>query len=256
VNVEELFAATLLGNYDDDEPWRAVQELHEIGSHEVLEKASGWCRSQDPIKRARGADVLAQLGRTAEQSTNNYADECFAVVAELAANEQHILPLDSAIHALGHIGDARAVPLVVKHVAHSDSDVRFAVAFASGNFPTNQLAIDALLSLIGDEDADVRDWSAFALGTLSDADSPGLREALANALDDPDGDVLREAAVGLARRGDLRALTTVISMLRQNEVDPLAVEAASWLLGYAGNSPDWQPSKFVIALNDRFGTAA
>ena len=51
----------------------------------------------------------------------------------------------------------------------------------------------------------MRDWATFALGTLAEADSRQLRDALAARLDDPDEDTRLEAVHGLAVRGDPRA---------------------------------------------------
>lgn len=109
MQIEALFAETLKGEYDDEAPWQAVHELRRIGSREVFETASDWCRSDEPLKRARGADVLAQLGCTSDHPEGNYPEESYAVLAPLAESEKHIQPLSSAIHALGHIGDPRAI---------------------------------------------------------------------------------------------------------------------------------------------------
>ena len=59
--LNDIFARTLSGDYDDDALWEAVRTLHRMGSPEVFEYAAEWCISQSPLKRARGADVLAQL---------------------------------------------------------------------------------------------------------------------------------------------------------------------------------------------------
>ncbi len=66
-------------------------------------------------------------------------------------------------------------------------------------------ALNALIELSADADAKVRDWATFALGTLAEADSPALRDALAARLDDADEDTRMEAVHGLALRGDERA---------------------------------------------------
>jgi hypothetical protein len=64
--IQDAFARTLTGNCDDESPWEAVGALRRLGSREVFDEAVNWCASDTPIKRARGADVLAQLGRTVE----------------------------------------------------------------------------------------------------------------------------------------------------------------------------------------------
>jgi HEAT repeat protein len=253
MDIEALFAQTLDGEYDDDAPWKAVSALREIASREVFEKASAWCSSPDAIKRARGADVLAQLGKTVEHPTNSYPEESYAILEKLAASEQSCLPLSSAIHALGHIGDARAVPTIAKYRDHSDSEIRFAVACASGGFGNEQLAGEVLLKLMQDEDSDVRDWATFGVGSLSDRDGPEIRETLFAALSDVNEDVVGEALVGLARRKDLRVLPTLFARLRRSEIDVLTVEAASWMLDLREAVPDWEPDEVITALNERFG---
>lgn len=65
-DIDELFAQTLQGDYDDDKPWDAVQSLRRIGTRQVFDKAVEWIKSAEPLERARGLDVIAQLGKTAE----------------------------------------------------------------------------------------------------------------------------------------------------------------------------------------------
>ncbi|MGC2657907.1 MAG: hypothetical protein WA324_08000 [Bryobacteraceae bacterium] len=60
--LQQLFARTLSGDYDDDQPWNAVRELR-LGTRDVLEIAAEWCHSADPLIRARGADVIADQSR-------------------------------------------------------------------------------------------------------------------------------------------------------------------------------------------------
>src|SRR5580658_7711340 len=98
--LDDTFAQSLSGEYDDEAPWDAVGKLHRMGSREVFEYAAAWCGSSNPLKRARGADVLAQLGKTADHPANNFPDESFVVVSALVRGEKDPLPLLSAIHAL------------------------------------------------------------------------------------------------------------------------------------------------------------
>jgi HEAT repeat protein len=95
----------------------------------VFDHAKQWCSSQNPLERARGADVLAQLGKTADHPSHNYPDESFEVVSSLVREEKDLRPLLSAIHALGHISNPLAVPLVIAHRLDPNPEVRFAVAF-------------------------------------------------------------------------------------------------------------------------------
>ncbi|HEX9120636.1 MAG TPA: HEAT repeat domain-containing protein [Terriglobales bacterium] len=204
--IDEIFARTLKGEYNDDEPWEAVRRLREQGTREVFDVAAKWCDSDDPLVRARGMDVLAQLGKTAEQRTNSFPEESYSVVTRTLQHEQHPLALTSAISALGHLDDARAVPLVARYRSHPSDEVRFSVACALGSFPNDALSVETLLALMQDSDEDVRDWATFGLGVLGDIDSAEIRDALAQRLGDSNEDVREEAMVGLSKRRDRRVL--------------------------------------------------
>jgi hypothetical protein len=71
------------------------------------------------------------------------------------------------------------------------------------------------VGLSRDSDAEVRDWATTALAAL-DADTPVLRAALAERLDDADRDTVAEAAQGLARRQDPWALTALERLLQED----------------------------------------
>jgi HEAT repeat protein len=250
--LDDIFTQSLSGEYDDDAPWDAVRTLHRMGSREVFEHASEWCGSPNPLKRARGADVLAQLGKTADHPTNNFPDESFSVVSALVRGEKDPLPLLSAIHAPGHIGNPLAVPLVIEHQLHPNPNVRFAVAFALGKFGDIPTAIEALMALTQDVDHDVRDWATFGLGVLGNSDSPEIRDALVRRLTDPDGDVREKAMVGLAKRKDRRVLVPLLSALEQPAVADRAVEAGSEMLDMQNESEDWKAADYAAALRERF----
>jgi HEAT repeat protein len=252
MQIEDLFAETLKGEYDDEAPWHAVHALQDIGSREVLETASAWCRSDSPLKRARGAAVLAQLGKTAEHPKNKFPEESFNVVAAMAESEKHIEALSSAIHALGHIGAPRAIPLLVRYSTHPESEIRFAVACACGSFAGESPIVVVLLELMRDSDEDVRDWATFGLGTLSTIDTPEIRDAFADHLNDSSSDVVDEALAGLAQRRDPRALPLILERLRQPEVDNLTLESAGKMLGMHAGNQQMAPEDYISALQLRF----
>jgi len=250
--LDEIFSHALTGDYDDESPWEAVRKLRGIGSREVFDRAAKWCSSDVPLKRARGADILAQLGRTAEHPSNNFPDECFSVVSALVQREKDSLPLFSAIYALGHIGNPLAVPLVVHHRIHANTDVRFAVACALGNFANDLSAADGLLALMQDEDEDVRDWATFGLGVLGDLDSKEIRDALCQRMTDPDEDVREESLVGLGKRKDLRALHPLLAELNKPNVSERVKEAAELFLSENEQQADRSPNDYVAALKKHF----
>ncbi len=252
MKIAEHLAETLKGEYDDEAPWHAVHALQDIGSREVFDIASDWCRSDEPLKRARGADVLAQLGKTADHPENNFPEESFKAVVALAESEKQIQPLSSAIHALGQIGDPRAIPLLVRYSSHPESEIRFAVATACGSFADEPPIVALLLVLMRDPDEDVRDWATFSLGTLSAIDIPEIRDALAQGLNDTCSDVVDEALAGLAQRRDQRALPLILERLRQSDIDSLTLESAHTMLGMQAGNQHMAPEDYISALQLRF----
>jgi len=251
-SINELFGATLLGTYDDDAPWEAVHTLRKLGTREVFDVAASWCKSGDPLKRARGLDVLAQLGKTTDHPVNNFPDETYAIVSEIVQREEELRPLSSAIYALGHLDNRDAVPLIVRLRDHSSAEIRYAVAFALGSFPNDDLAVQTLLPLTNDTDEDVRDWATFGIGVLGDQDSPSIRDALYRCLSDANEDVREEAMVALGKRRDQRMLPLLRQAVSGDEIKVRVAEAASLLLGMEKDPPNWGAEEYRNALDERF----
>lgn len=111
------------------------------------------------------------------------------------------------------------------YVEHPDPRVRYGVTHALLG-QDDARAIDLLIRLTTDRDADVRDWATFGIGTLSELDTPEIRGALAARLGDPHDDTRGEALIGLARRKDLRVVPALMKELSSDCVGTLAVEAA------------------------------
>ena len=95
--IDELFRQTLAGGYDDDLPWQAVSALHTHGNRAIFDRALQWSSSPDPLKRARAADIIAQLGRTATNREPLFPDESLSTLARMVASETDPRPLASAI---------------------------------------------------------------------------------------------------------------------------------------------------------------
>lgn len=257
--IEALFAQTLVGAYDDEEPWKAVHKLRLSGSREVFDRAAAWCESDDLLKRARAADVLCQLQRPAlpkssvEQAEWLYRDESYSLVTRMLENEPEHLVLASAIFALGHLGNDKAVPLILRYLNHADENVRFAVACALSSFPNESESVVGLLKLTRDTDADVRDWAVFGLGVLGDTDSPEIREALLRCLNEANEDVREEAAVGLGKRQDQRVIPILETVLDELDLRPRVRESLAGLLGLNEKElSGWTAADCRSALAEKF----
>jgi HEAT repeat protein len=229
MTVAELFEATLQGDYDDEAAWSAVRALQLSATPEVLEHAMKYCRSADPKARARGLDVLAQLGAGKPDSERPYLSNCVSMAVTGLA-DQDPLVVHSAAWALMHLPGDRGVAALIEIKNHQDAGVRKAVA--CGMEGSNQgAAIQTLIELIEDPDDDVRDWATFELGTQCDADSPEIREALRKRLDDSFGDARSEAIWGLARRKDHVGLRILMERLESETWIPGDAWAAEEVLG-------------------------
>jgi HEAT repeat protein len=252
-SIDDLIATSLTGDREDDVAWAAVKALHFIGSEEVLDKAVALTQSDLPANRARGADILGQLGvERGKHSTSFVPERLQALTAML--EESDPIVLDSAIIALGHLGAPEGIRAILRFSEHHDENVRYAVAWS---LPTglgdDYEVIDTLIKLMNDSDSDVRDWATFGLGSQSHADSEQIREALYQRLQDADEDTRAEAVVGLAVRKNLRVLPLILEELERDEYGILYEEAASHLLELDGVKPEgWESWRYIEELRSKF----
>ncbi|MBB2924857.1 HEAT repeat domain-containing protein [Cellulomonas cellasea] len=130
-------------------------------------------------------------------------------------------------------GDAAAVLVLVDD---PDAAVRglavTTLAHLSHGGPPTEDVVEAALRRSRDEDTRVRDLATFILGQqLREVDTPALREALVERLDDDDHETRCEALLGLAYRRDPRALPRLREVLSRPDdtVWQLELQAAAAL---------------------------
>jgi HEAT repeat protein len=255
-DIHALFERTLTPSDDgfDSEASAAINELQLLGTREVFDIAVQWLHEKDPLRRTRGADVLAQLG-VRREGRHAFPIEVRDALIDLLARETEAEPLASAICGLGHIGDPEGIAETRRFATHDSHHVRFDVALALGSCAEDPANIAILMQLMRDADEVVRDWATFSLGVLGDADSEEIRSALAERLDDADSYTRMEAVSGLAKRGDLRALPTLLEELRNAaEPDWRALEAASLLLELEDEPEEWRGADYAAALEAKFAS--
>jgi HEAT repeat protein len=92
---------------------------------------------------------------------------------------------------------------------HPSPDVRLGVArgLIPGDLPETPAV---LLLLMKDPDDEVRNWATFSLGQQTQYDSPEIRSALRECLNDTFEDVREEAIWGLALRRDSQGLQALL----------------------------------------------
>jgi len=218
-SVDELFAV-VVREQDDDSRWGAIQQLHALGTREVFERAVQLCRSDAPAERVAGADILGQL--------NAFSDEAMKTLLTMTGDGDATV-VEAVVHALGQRQDARTIDALARVAVHDAPNVRWAVATALEDLIGDERAERVLLSLMKDADTSVRDRATFAVGSLSDHDTPRIRAALAERLRDDDRCVAHEAALGLARRRDARAIPYIAIAVESSdgEIEEAADEITS-----------------------------
>ncbi len=218
-SVDELLAL-VVREQDDDARWNAIQELHAIGTREVFDRAVQLCQSDKPAERIAGADIAGQL--------STFSDEALLTLVTLL-DDPDAKVIEAAIHALGQQQDARTVDALSRAAEHEASNVRWAVATALEDLIADERAERVLLTLMRDPDTSVRDRATFAVGSLCDRDTPRIRAALFERLRDSDPAVANEAALGLARRRDARAIPYIAVAIESadGEIEEAADEITS-----------------------------
>jgi HEAT repeat protein len=219
-SVDELFAV-VVREQDDDARWSAIRELHALGTREVFERGVQFCRGAEPADRIAGAEVIGQLSA--------YADEGLLILKSMLDDPESTV-LEAVVHALAQKQDARTIESLSRLAVHDASNVRWAVATALEDLIGDERAEKLMLALMRDGDTSVRDRATFAVGSLSDHDSPRIRAALAERLRDDDACVANEAALGLARRRDARAIpyiATAVEASKDAEIEEAVDEITS-----------------------------
>jgi len=216
------------GTRDPDLRYAIAVELQSRTDRPTFEAACALARSSGLDERVLGLDILGQLGYPAGRP---FLEDTLPVVLACCDDDRPEV-LSSAITALGHLADRRGLPATSDHVTHSSGQVRFAVAFAlpsvAGHPPADE-AVNALIRLTRDPDAEVRDWATMGLSSPFEADTEEIRNALADRLADEHRDTAGEALLGLAQRKDPRALAPLLAWLDSDHPGNLIVEAAAAL---------------------------
>lgn len=214
-STDQLLRAALEAEPESDEQGALLDELHARGDEETFELAAALLRSRDAEERVIGVDVLAQLGRPESQEPDDpddadpeaedegpFHDETVLLLVDLAMHEVDVDVLQAIGTAFGHLGDPRAIPVLLGLADHPSEDVRHGVVFGLLGYD-DDAAVHTLVELSADPDDDVREWATFGLGAQIDRDDDLVRDALRARLDDAHDATREEARAGLEARGAL-----------------------------------------------------
>lgn len=216
-SVDELLR-TAVQEPDDDARWSAIEELHALGTRDVFDRAASLCRAASAQERAAGARILGEL--------TAFAKDAVPILTSLF-NDDDATVVESAVHAVAQHGEGQGFDAVSKLAVHNAPNVRWAVATALADAVAHDERFErVLLSLMKDDDPAVRDRATFAIGSLTEHDAPRIRTALFERLRDDERSVAHEAALGLARRRDARAIPYIATAVaaKDEEIEEAADE--------------------------------
>ncbi len=120
--------------------------------------------------------------------------------------------------ALGHVGDPRAVPVLLEALSDDDPETRIYSIWALGSLGDNR-AIAPLLELAYHDDPGIRKMAVYSLGALRAEEA---RDTLRAALDDYELDVAWNAAMALAQLGDAAGKDRILQMLDRELLESVA----------------------------------
>ncbi len=226
LSASELITIMLSEPYEDHSR-DAIAALQRRGDREVFDQAAALCTSPCSLERMAGAAILGQLG-TPERT---FPDECRRALKAVLETEDDPGVLTATLFALSWQTHPEGPRLALPFRGHPSPDVRKGVAFLlTGS--VEPAAVAALIELSRDPDEPTRDWATFALGSQISLDTPGIREALAQRLEDGELIIRCEAMIGLGLRHDERAVPAIQAELESGSNEPKLIEAAT----YAGDS--------------------
>jgi HEAT repeat protein len=226
---------------DKEAAWKLLSVLHARGNREVLEAAELLCAADSIEERQLGVNILSQLG----EPDRTFPEECFQCLAAMLSREADPGVLQSIAIAFGQLEDPRCIDLLIPFKTHPSAKVRLGVVhgLSGHDIPS---ALQTLIELSRDADADTRGWATFSLATFTEVDTPEIRQALLARAADPDDETRGEALVGLARRKEQSVIDLLLKELTACNVGAMILEAVEEiadprLLPALRNLKSWWP---------------
>jgi HEAT repeat protein len=220
-----LSCLTAVALEDGEETSPAKVFLQQQTSREVFEAVKDLCQSADAWCRASGIEIMMRM------PGKSFLLEAQELIVRIAETEAEVRVIEALAYALVHLEVPERWKFLVGWTHNSSAAARFAIAYSLGGCSDNLDVVNSLISLSRDVDEDVRDWATFGLGDLSDLDTPAIRDALVDRLQDDFIDARCEAIYGLAKRHDARVINALNSELQKDAVGSLVLDAVHELEG-------------------------
>ena len=205
-------AEALLLDRNNDPYWDIISQLRWFARASALPTIFAMSEDRDWKARVFAADVLGEFGIPKRLAQS----QCRKRLSAMLETEKNPVVLESVIRSLDFQDCVRPhLPRLHALAKHRYAPVRHVVAIAIGsiNTPANNAA---LLGLMRDRSVDARDWATFGVGTgsIQRLRTDLFRNALLHALSDRSLNVRAEAAYGLARLRDRRAIPTLLHLMK------------------------------------------
>ncbi|UUY52674.1 HEAT repeat domain-containing protein (plasmid) [Streptomyces yangpuensis] len=192
-------ATILLSHRRDPQTWTAVTALR---TH------------PDPSHRLLGAELMRLTELFSDDPEDELAAHAVAALTAWSAGETDTTVLAELLHGLHSYAGPRAEAALLAHAGHPDAGVRQAVAGGLGTrgkpAHLSGEARDTLLTLLADDDTDVRIAACHSAGETARPHAvkgdPALADAMAALLHDPLRRVRLVAVYGLALHEDERCV--------------------------------------------------
>lgn len=257
------WVVTLL-NADSTDVRRAA--VRRLASARYAPAVPGLCDALgdgDPTVRFLSADALGAIGDP------NATPALLAVAKKAERNPSPAKATMAAVRALGDIGDADALPLVIQMTDHRSGDMRAIALAALGGFD-DPLALEAALKALAREDASDRKAAIWALKKIGPAAVAPLIEILNGpdaSMQTPAGQALfaiGNSAVGplmeqldsgskvarlvairvIGERRPAKATAPLVRLLDSPDADIRA--SAAWALGRLGDTSAIGPLETLL----------
>lgn len=212
---------------DEDALAGYLELIHAHVPGEVFGKASGLCKSADAGERRIGAAILGSGG----DGFVPFGYKALQIVTAMLKGETDPAVLKAVIISAADLQDEDEVlnlDTLLEYTRSAQPEIRQGAVKAMWELDDPR-AVSRLLELTRDEDFRVRDWATFGIGYRPELDSPEIREALLERLDDDDEVTSCEALLGLAARKDARVYDIILDTIKDGEPGTIIFEAAEEL---------------------------
>lgn len=206
-----------------DAYWDRIIELRKQYTGKVYVICQQLIASEQESDRKMGYDIIAQIGdlsfRQSKHIQQMYLDK-------LKIERNHALE-EALLYGLSHNNNnlpLDAIDQLQHYQSNNDAILRLGLVHCLSGIDSPK-AIMILLTLMQDENDEVRNWSTFGIGSQLDTDNQAIRAALWKNVTDKYQDVRYEAILGLAKRQVMEVVSVIETELQQGNIGTLLFEA-------------------------------